>query len=92
MIVLVNPVRSFSWAEKLRLFGIVKLAFAPMASYTQVSWERMTNAVERVRQRLLRAVRALEQAHLPYAVAGGIAVAAWVSRLEEASVPHPTRA
>ncbi len=57
-----------------------------MASYTQVSWERMTNAVERVRQRLLRAVRALEQAHLPYAVAGGNAVAAWVSRVAEAAV------
>src|ERR1041385_5814485 len=57
-----------------------------MASYTQVSWERMTNAVERVRQRLLRAVRALEQAHLPYAVAGGNAVAAWVSRVDEAAV------
>ena len=53
---------------------------------TAVSWERMTNAVEKVRQRLLRAVRALEQARVPYAVAGGNAVAAWVSRVDEAAV------
>lgn len=55
-------------------------------NYAAVSWERMTNAVERVRQRLLRAARALEQASVPYAVAGGNAVAAWVSRVDEAAV------
>ena len=54
--------------------------------YAEVSWERMSNAVERVRQRLLRAARALEQAKVPYAVAGGNAVAAWVSRVDEAAV------
>ena len=54
--------------------------------YAEVSWERMSNAVERVRQRLLRAARALEQARVPYAVAGGNAVAAWVSRVDEAAV------
>jgi len=46
----------------------------------------MTNAVEKVRRRLLRAARALEQAGVPYAVAGGNAVAAWVSRVDEAAV------
>ena len=46
----------------------------------------MSNAVERVRARLLRAARALEQANVPYAVAGGNAVAAWVSRVDEAAV------
>lgn len=56
------------------------------SAYAEVSWERMNNAVERVRQRLLRAVRALEQAGVPYAVAGGNAVAAWVSRVDEAAV------
>ena len=55
-------------------------------SYREVSWERMSNAVEKVRQRLLRAARALEQAGVPYAVAGGNAVAAWVSRVDEAAV------
>src|SRR5437867_647883 len=55
-------------------------------SYTEVSWARMSNAVEKVRERLLRAARALEQAKVPYAVAGGNAVAAWVSRVDEAAV------
>ncbi len=54
--------------------------------YGDVSWERMTRAVERVRQRLLRAASALENAGIPYAVAGGNAVAAWVSRVDEAAV------
>src|SRR2546425_10003690 len=53
--------------------------------YSEVSWERMSNAVEKVRQRLLRAAGALEQAGVPYAVAGGNAVAAWVSRVDEAA-------
>ena len=42
------------------------------------SLERMVNAVEKVRQRLLRAADALESAKIPYAVAGGNAVALWV--------------
>jgi len=46
----------------------------------------MSNAIEKVRQRLLRAARALDQAGVPYAVAGGNAVAAWVSRVDEAAV------
>src|SRR3989442_7184554 len=57
-----------------------------MVSYSQVSWERMSNAVEKVRQRLLRAAQALDQAHVRYAVAGGNAVAAWVSRVDETAV------
>ncbi len=58
----------------------------PFSSYAEVSWERMSNAVERVRQRLFRAARILEQANIPYAVAGGNAVAAWVSRVDELAV------
>ena len=46
----------------------------------------MERAVEKVRQRLLRAASALEQAGVPYAVVGGNAVAAWVSRVDEAAV------
>jgi hypothetical protein len=46
----------------------------------------MSKAVEKVRQRLLRAAQALDQAKVPYAVAGGNAVAAWVSRVDEAAV------
>jgi hypothetical protein len=56
------------------------------APYAEVSWERMSNAVENVRRRLLRAAAALAQANIPYAVAGGNAVAAWVSRVDEAAV------
>ena len=44
------------------------------------------NAVERVRQRLLRTAAALESAKIPYAVVGGNAVALWVSRVDEAAV------
>lgn len=51
-----------------------------------VSWERMIGAVEKVRSRLLRATAALEAAGVPYAVAGGNAVAAWVSRVDESAV------
>jgi len=57
-----------------------------MIQYSDVSWERMIRAVERVRERLTRAVRALEANGVPYAVAGGNAVAAWVARVDEAAV------
>jgi hypothetical protein len=46
----------------------------------------MVNAVEKVRQRLLRAAQALQSASVPYAVAGGNAVALWVSRVDESAV------
>jgi hypothetical protein len=51
-----------------------------------VSWERMIRAVEKVKERLLRATAALEKAGIAYAVVGGNAVAAWVSRVDESSV------
>ena len=54
--------------------------------YDDISWQRMSNAVERVRERLLRTARALDVAGVRYAVAGGNAVAAWVSRVDEAAV------
>ena len=55
-------------------------------SLAPVSWERMIRAVEKVRERLLRAAHALRAAGIPYAVAGGNAIAAWVSRVDEAAV------
>jgi len=58
----------------------------PDLTVGEVSLERMVRAVERVRIRLLRAATALEQAKVPYAVAGGNAVAAWVSRVDESAV------
>ena len=51
-----------------------------------VSWARMIRAVEKVRERLLRAARALDAAGVPYAIVGGNAVAAHVSRVDEAAV------
>ncbi len=44
--------------------------------------ERMVLAVEKVRDRLRRATAALESAKIPYAVIGGNAVAAWVSKVD----------
>ena len=50
------------------------------------SLDRMVRAVELVRQRLLRSTAALEGAGLPYAVAGGHAVALWVSQIDPGAV------
>jgi hypothetical protein len=57
-----------------------------MADASAISLDRMVRAVEKVRERLLRATAALEAAGIPYAVAGGNAVAAWVSTVDEAAV------
>ncbi len=48
--------------------------------------DRMVLAVERVRDRLMRASGALESAGIPYAIAGGNAVAVWVATIDEAAV------
>jgi len=47
--------------------------------------QRMVNAVEKVRDRLKRSTKALEEAGVPYAVVGGNAVAAWVSEVDESA-------
>ncbi len=54
--------------------------------FGEISWERMFRAVEKVRDRLTRVAAALDRASIPYAVVGGNAVAAWVSRVDEAAV------
>lgn len=46
----------------------------------------MNRAVERVRERLLRSTSALNAAGIPYAVAGGHAVAAWVETADTGGV------
>jgi hypothetical protein len=48
--------------------------------------ERMSVAIDRVRERLTRVAAALEGARIPYAVAGGNAVAAWVATVDETAV------
>ncbi len=51
-----------------------------------VSWERMEQGIEQIRRRLERAAHALGGAGVSYAVVGGNAVAAWVSRVDAAAV------
>ena len=54
-----------------------------------MSWDildRMERAVAKVRERLLRATAALNQAGVPYAVIGGNAVASWVATVDEGAV------
>ena len=48
--------------------------------------DRIEEAIAMVKERLRRAVTALEQRGIPYAVVGGHAVAAWVSRIDPAAV------
>src|SRR2546421_9005322 len=48
--------------------------------------DRMERAVAKVRERLLRAAAALNQAGVLYAVVGGNAVASWVATVDEGAV------
>ncbi|MCU0776992.1 MAG: nucleotidyltransferase family protein [Akkermansiaceae bacterium] len=50
-----------------------------------VSWQRMAEGIESVKNRLDRAAAALQAAGVEYAVVGGNAVAAWVSRVDAAA-------
>src|SRR5437667_12581123 len=53
---------------------------------TLIGWERALMAAERVKERLRRATKALDDAGVPYAVAGGNAVAEWVARVDEDAI------
>jgi hypothetical protein len=48
--------------------------------------DRMVRAVEKVKDRLLRAAALLEKAGIPYTVVGGNAVGFWVASVDEAAV------
>lgn len=61
-------------------------AHSDRAAFGPFSLDRVVNAVERVRLRLLKAAQALERAGVAYAVAGGNAVALWVSRVDAGAV------
>lgn len=52
----------------------------------QLALERMERAVQKVRDRLLRATGALESCNIPYAVIGGHTVAAYVEQVDESAV------
>ncbi len=56
-----------------------------VVSFGEDVLERMVLAVEKVRDRLRRTAAALEAARVPYAVIGGNAVAAWVSKVDASS-------
>lgn len=56
------------------------------AAVEQSGWERALMAAEKVKERLMRATSALDAAGVPYAVAGGNAVAEWVGRVDEDAV------
>lgn len=58
----------------------------PAVTYAPFSMDRMVRAAEKVRERLVRVAEALEHAGIPYAVAGGNAVAIWVTRVDESAV------
>ncbi|MCC7336299.1 MAG: hypothetical protein IT422_14515 [Pirellulaceae bacterium] len=53
-------------------------------------WQRIENAVEVVRDRMRRVVKALNEAQIPYAIIGGNAVQHWVAQVDE-SVVRNTR-
>ena len=53
-------------------------------------WQRIENAVEIVRDRMRRVVKALNEAEIPYAIIGGNAVQHWVAQVDE-SVVRNTR-
>jgi len=64
----------------------MKAGAVPSVTWGPVSWERMSEGIEKVRDRLIRATGALEQAGIEYAVIGGNAVAAWVSKVDDSVV------
>src|SRR6202043_1639319 len=56
-----------------------------------IGWARALMAAEKVKERLRRATKALDDAGVPYAVAGGNAVAEWGAPVDEDAVRN-TRA
>ena len=51
-----------------------------------ILWQRISGAVEAVRQRMMRACAALEAAGIPHAVVGGNAIAVWVGLVDEGAI------
>lgn len=67
--------------------GIPDVQIPVTAVRVPMEWiMRAERAVEKVRERLLRTCRALEEAGVPYVVIGGNAVAVWVGSRDEGAV------
>jgi hypothetical protein len=62
------------------------MATIPFHLTGEALWQRMDRAVEKIRERLERTARTLEQAAIPYAIIGGNAVRAWVAQADETAV------
>jgi hypothetical protein len=62
------------------------MATTPFHLTGDALWQRMERAVEKIRERLERTARTLEQAGIQYAIIGGNAVRAWVAQADEAAV------
>lgn len=73
------------WSERGTTCAAIMLVVLPIPPNASLL-DRMVLVVERVRDRLTRACAALDAANVPYAVAGGNAVAAWVASVDEAAV------
>src|SRR5579862_4459066 len=78
--------RSYRHVGSVSVEGSARAKLDEVVERGAISLDRMVRAVEKVRERLLRMARALDAAAVPYAVAGGNAVAAWVSTVDEAAV------
>lgn len=86
--------RSYRWGDELQdliigaagAAGLGDSAMAASVITGPFSLEKVVDGVEKVRQRLLRAVGALRKADIMYAVVGGNAVALWVSRVDAGAV------
>ena len=79
----IQPNENWTFSAAMRYEAVV------MSSTTNLPvtiLDRMERAVDRVRDRLLRAKSALEAEGIPYAVIGGNAVAAWVSSVDSGAV------
>ncbi len=61
-------------------------AKTPLYLTDDFSLDRMVSAVEKVRERLLRAAKALDKTGTAYAIIGGNAVGTWVAKVDEAAV------
>ena len=68
----------------------VEVAMTEIKYTGEALWERIERAVEKVKERMRRVTRALNDAGIPYAIIGGNAVQHWVAQVDE-SVVRNTR-